>query len=668
MARQNDCGLSRITRNFRVNAMVVNKRPLVTSSGSPRRQRGPSLRFSTVAFFLGCCCIATLVASFFHGSFLLTQYKHDSPGNNLPQESLNAMSEIPPPPKELDSLDQALFGGAGIENPAWKNSATGKHFGHLQCKDFGGPMRVEETQEMVYWQDIAEDEAYISPFYDPDNPKFITFEPDHGGFNNIRMAMETVMALAIAMGRILVLPPDQPMYLLDKAETDPKSGNRGRYRPFGFQDFFPIHEMARHVHGLQIITMEEFLLQRALKGHLKSTTTGKVLFPPGNISKWDGRGDNENLLEPYLREIGGTPESWDTMKCMAAFPAQPKNDTTLTNLFQEISVTDGGFPPFEDYIGNPTSVHASTKERWKEQQNAQRGSQLCLYDTKLQEQEVLHFAGKKGFSGGRLLTHFYTFLFFEDWKTDLWMKRFVRDHVRYKNEIQCAAARIVQAIRKHVRQRQGSSSKTPTTSEEPVTPENTPFDAFHVRRGDFQYKKTRVSAQEMYEIAKEEIPEGTTVYMATDEVRDKAFFAPLAEHYDMLYLSDFTEEIKGLSPNFYGMLDQLVASRSRTFFGCWFSTFTGYINRLRGYDSDLHKRPGFAHGIVNSYYYALADKKYRMREYWPISGSHFAREFPLAWRNIDHGIAGTSGPDPASLPGASSSEFVATKPNTTRMG
>ena len=34
------------------------------------------------------------------------------------------------------------------------------------------------------------------------------------GWNNIRMAMETVLVMAHAMGRTLVLPPQQKMYLL----------------------------------------------------------------------------------------------------------------------------------------------------------------------------------------------------------------------------------------------------------------------------------------------------------------------------------------------------------------------------------------------------------------------------------------------------------------------
>jgi hypothetical protein len=37
----------------------------------------------------------------------------------------------------------------------------------------------------------------------------MTFEPDGGGFNNIRMAMETVLAIAHASGRTLVLVRDQ---------------------------------------------------------------------------------------------------------------------------------------------------------------------------------------------------------------------------------------------------------------------------------------------------------------------------------------------------------------------------------------------------------------------------------------------------------------------------
>lgn len=88
--------------------------------------------------------------------------------------------------------------------------------------------------------------------------------------------------------------------------------------------------------------------------------------------------------------------------------------------------------------------------------------------------------------------------------------------------------------------------------------------------------------------------------------------------------------------NYYGMIDQLVASRGRIFYGCWFSTFTGYINRLRGYHADDDQVPGFRDGIVpDTYYYALDDRFGHMQEFYPVKKSFYAREFPTSWRMID---------------------------------
>lgn len=112
----------------------------------------------------------------------------------------------------------------------------------------------------------------------------------------------------------------------------------------------------------------------------------------------------------------------------------------------------------------------------------------------------------------------------------------------------------------------------------------------------------------------------------------------MASHFDIVYLDDFASLVKDVNPNFFGMIDQLVASRSRVYFGCWFSTFSSYINRIRGYHADRQKLPGFAMGIVESYHYAPPEHKNKMKEYWPISGEFYAREFPVSWRNIDQGI------------------------------
>ena len=52
--------------------------------------------------------------------------------------------------------------------------------------------------------------------------KYLTFEADMGGWNNIRMSLEIVMIIAAASGRTLVLPPDAPLYLLTVSENSRK--------------------------------------------------------------------------------------------------------------------------------------------------------------------------------------------------------------------------------------------------------------------------------------------------------------------------------------------------------------------------------------------------------------------------------------------------------------
>ena len=42
------------------------------------------------------------------------------------------------------------------------------------------------------------------PFFSAEDTRhYLTFEPDGGGWNNIRMSMETVLGMAIATGRVL---------------------------------------------------------------------------------------------------------------------------------------------------------------------------------------------------------------------------------------------------------------------------------------------------------------------------------------------------------------------------------------------------------------------------------------------------------------------------------
>ena len=73
------------------------------------------------------------------------------------------------------------------------------------------------------------------------------------------------------------------------------------------------------------------------------------------------------------------------------------------------------------------------------------------------------------------------------------------------------------------------------------------------------------------------------------------------------------------------MIDTIVAARGRAFAGTFFSTFSGYINRMRGY---------YGQSMKDSYY-SYEEKKFEMHE-WHQGPYHiFSHEWPTAWIGID---------------------------------
>lgn len=517
----------------------------------------------------------------------------------------------PEPPIRVQAKPKEILGK--VDDRKKKQPAESSHrVAGLNCDRYGGPSE-EIAAEMVYWRDIPSDAEYTSPYASyGKSPKYLTFEPDEGGWNNIRMSMETAAVMAHAMGRILVLPPEQKMYLL----WDDKRHNKNR---FTFKDFFHFDSIAEEHPSVEVISMEEFMEREALPGNLKNKYTGMVSMPPNNETKWEGHGRDGKAHWMWLRNSTVTP-IWAFDNCVVAFPSEPGPEGV--ERVKELRKTIQNREPqkiIKEYFDNPTEVDAPPKSRLREQLGNRK--EMCLYDDKLQNEKVVHFMGDNA-SGARLLVHFYAFLFFENYHQDLWIKRFVRDHLRYIDEIQCAAARIVHAVRQK--------------AIENGDPDGI-FDSFHIRRGDFQYKDTRISAEQIYDNTKDILVENSTIFIATDE-KDASFFDPLRKHYNLLFLKDFHHLIEDLNTNYMGMLDQRIASRGRTFFGAYFSTFTGYINRMRGYHSQQAKLPGWKKGEMESYFYVPLHRKFEMRIYNAIQNPMWGREFPIGWRDIDHDL------------------------------
>jgi hypothetical protein len=207
------------------------------------------------------------------------------------------------------------------------------------------------------------------------------------------MAMETALVMSHAMGRTLVLPPEQRMYLIDKSHSN------GQRSEFGFNDFFHLDAISIEHKGFKVITMEEFLTRVAMKGKLHG------IYPPANRTNWSG---NSEGLWSYLRNVGYTPE-WDPWDCALAIPASTDQQSVVELNATLQSIMDGSYgkpkPTLEEFNGNPTPVNASLSERMREML-ADR-SKLCIYDKQLQETKLIHLKIEKDV---RLLTHFYGML------------------------------------------------------------------------------------------------------------------------------------------------------------------------------------------------------------------------------------------------------------------
>jgi hypothetical protein len=268
------------------------------------------------------------------------------------------------------------------------------------------------------------------------------------------------------------------------------------------------------------------------------------------------------------------------------------------------------------------------------------------YDEKLQGAHHIHFPGDEKH---RIIQHHYSFAFFADIEMQSFYKRFVRDYMRYNDEIQCAGAELVAAVR-------ADSLRTNPN-------DNGIYYALHIRRGDFQFKDVKISAADilknLYLDSKTPvIPAGALVYLSTDDpdgickdclvkrkpcntyAEPKPVGCPSDPSWDafreagwkLRFLNDYIspnagsyQVLKDVNPNVHGPVESIVCSRAAAFAGTYFSTFTGYIHRLRGF-----------HGLAETTYYHSPNKLLRAKSNESM-GHGFAREFRTGWTDDIYG-------------------------------
>jgi len=443
--------------------------------------------------------------------------------------------------------------------------------GSIQCDSDA------DVSSLAYWNDPQgfRDEAFVSPFRvtsSSGKSKYLTFEPDIGGFNNIRMSFENIIVMAAATGRVLVLPPSQYIYLLH---------NRNN-----FDHFFPLfsEEFQKRV---KVITMKQFLKDQFAKGgYFESEDNKKKENLLSIVNSCEiGLCDPKPVFE-YIRNKSYVSQLKDMENCLVF-------DTTVFTSGSSATIPRSTLQGIKRFCGERKPLY---------------------YDSKMAAPDIFHFY--TGSTELRILNHFYTVMHFTNPAEDNYYKRFIRDFIHYKDELFCAAGKIINLI-----QEEGKQLGFEVDDEGAGG-----FSALHIRRGDLQFKEVIISAEEWYENTAKLWQPNEILYIATDE-KNRTFFEPIAKHHQLRFLDDYLDKagLAGIEKQYLGMIEIIIASRGRIFVGTWHSTFSAYITRLRGY-----------YGLSKmSNYHAYRPRRFEMIKFRYPYGNYAAREWPTAWLGID---------------------------------
>jgi len=143
------------------------------------------------------------------------------------------------------------------------------------------------------------------------------------------------------------------------------------------------------------------------------------------------------------------------------------------------------------------------------------------------------------------------------------------------------------------------------------------YNSIHIRRNDFLYvRKSYVDDQSKILLSKllTTMDVNLPLYIASDET-NRSFFDFLKKHYNIFFLENIVDNISDRDSM---VVDQLVCSESDIFLGSRLSTYSDYINILRGYSNkkDFHREG------TNFKLPTLSYKKYP----WEVE--------PYGWENI----------------------------------
>ena len=333
-------------------------------------------------------------------SHLATGLKDNGYSGNMKDEKLKVVSAA------------RIFGGDSNGNgihPAVPDSTSYPEDNEEKLNGISCRKSYEPTCDMYnyvrFWnRRFVESDCQQSPLrvkidadIDVKNRKYLLFEPDRGGWNNIRMAAETAMIIAHSSGRILVLPPEEKWYLLDKNNEKEKE----KENLSTFNSFFDLSKLSE---SMTIISMKEYLETMAKSGSLKSRNPLRM----DRVAQL-GKNPRTGWLWQYLEETSYVRQ-WEPGKMFFGFnlTSNPANSSNVEKVV---------FGTFDE---------PSTQLRARKVASHPR--LLVPYDREMHSYRSIYFPGDYR-STHRILTHFYSYIFWADKKQEHFYKRLVRDRL-----------------------------------------------------------------------------------------------------------------------------------------------------------------------------------------------------------------------------------------------
>lgn len=354
---------------------------------------------------------------------------------------------------------------------------------------------------------------------EPRPDRFITFEPDCAGLNNIRMAFECVVSIAVLTGRTLVLPPPQPWVFIDYDYDN----NRPAVTR---SDFGRVFDLAALREFVPVLTTAEFLDRQAaalgvpddVADQARDTTPiDPAAFQPGEPPAW----------ARWLRDHARVPP-WNPLHTLFCHPDIRR-------------VTLGGLDLRSDFVDGRTLVE---------------------HDEAMHAIPVIHFPADHH-SGLRSFGQAVNMVAFASPELPRMHRRLLKRGVRYNPEIFAAASRLIEHLGPqryaalHIR-RNDFAMQFGAAGAQPPEQIRERLDAF------------LPPDEPLYVATDEPDPEHLTPLAQN---------RPIVTWRDLTAAAGVDAgEIPDLLT---GPVEQLVCTAARSFIGTPYSTFSMYINRLR---------------------------------------------------------------------------------------